>query len=98
MLNCDRIDVSKVIDTNKKNGWHKCIVFLYWCFFRVDFRFYQKVCDGCHNTTQKFMNFLDFAIATVEGNDYRIHFTFMSKDEKPSRANNANLSEKSGQL
>ena len=30
---------------------------------------------------QKAMNFNDVAIVCVKGNDYRIHFWYMSKDE-----------------
>ena len=30
---------------------------------------------------QKAMSFNDVAIASVEGNDYRVHFWYISKDE-----------------
>ena len=40
------------------------------------------------------MSFNDFAIGTVTGNYYRIHFLYMSKDEAIILLRNANLTEK----
>ena len=42
---------------------------------------------------QKAMNFNDAAILSVRGNDYRIHFWHMSKDDAISVMNNSNLNE-----
>ena len=47
---------------------------------------------------QKAMNFNDAAIVSVKGNDYRIHFWYMSKDDAINIINNSDLSEKSGLL
>ena len=47
---------------------------------------------------QKAMNFNDAAIVSVKGNDYRIHFWYMSKDDAINIMNNSDLSEKSGLL
>ena len=47
---------------------------------------------------QKAMNFNDPAIVSVKGNDYRIHFWYMSKDDAINIMNNSDLSEKSGLL
>ena len=44
------------------------------------------------------MNFNDAAIVSVKGNDYRIHFWYMSKDDAINIMNNSDLSEKSGLL
>ena len=43
---------------------------------------------------QKTKSFNDFAIVSVKGNDYRIHFCYMSKDEAINILNDANLKEK----
>ena len=59
----------------------------------MKFRFQPKVCDGCHYMTQKSMSFNDIAIATIGGNDYRIHFRFMTKNKVIERMKTANLSE-----
>ena len=47
---------------------------------------------------QKAMNFNDVAIVSIKGNDYRIHFWYMSKDDSISEMNNYNLNEKTGVL
>ena len=40
------------------------------------------------------MNFNDVAIVSIKGNDYRIHFWYMSKDDAVSMMNNSELNEK----
>ena len=47
---------------------------------------------------QKAMNFNDVAIVSIKGNDYRVHFWYMSKDDAISIMNNSNLNEKTGLL
>ena len=47
---------------------------------------------------QKAMSFNDVAIVYVNGNDYRIHFWYMSKDDAISIINNSNLIDKKGIL
>ena len=47
---------------------------------------------------QKTMNFNDVAIVSVKGNDYRIHFWYMSKYDAIKILKNSNLNEKSGSL
>ena len=47
---------------------------------------------------QKAMNFNDAAIVSVKGNDYRIHFWHMSKDDAIRIMNNSSLNEKTGSL
>ena len=40
------------------------------------------------------MNYNDIAIVSTKGNDYRIHFWYMSKDDAINIMKNANLNEK----
>ena len=47
---------------------------------------------------QKAINFNDVAIVSIKGNDYRIHFWYMSKDDAISVMKNSNLNEKTGLL
>ena len=47
---------------------------------------------------QEAMNFTDVAIVSVKGNDYRIHFWYISKDDAISIMNNSDLNEKTGLL
>ena len=44
------------------------------------------------------MNFNDVAIVSIKGNDYRINFWNMSKDDAITTMNNSNLNEKTGLL
>ena len=47
---------------------------------------------------QKAMNFNDVAIVSIKGNDYRIHFWYMSKDDTINIMNDSSLNEKSGSI
>ena len=40
------------------------------------------------------MNYNDIAIVSIKGNDYRIHFWYMSKVDAINIMKNANLNEK----
>ena len=44
------------------------------------------------------MSFNVAAIASVKGNDYRIYFWYMSKDDAISIMHNSNLIDKKGKL
>ena len=52
----------------------------------------------CNDLMQKVMNLNNVAIVTVKGNDYRIHFWYMSKDDAITLMNNSNLINKMGTL
>ena len=47
---------------------------------------------------QKTTNFNDVAIASIKGNDYRVYFLYMSKDDAISIMNNSNLNKKAREL
>ena len=47
---------------------------------------------------QKAINFNDIAIVSIKGNDYRISFWYMSKDDVINVMKNPNLNEKTGLL
>ena len=47
---------------------------------------------------QKTINFNDVAIVSFKGNNYRIHFWYMSKDHAVSIINSCNLNDKSSVL
>ena len=67
-------------------------------FLDKKFNYEPFLCNGCHDLMQKAMNFNDVPIVSIKGNDYRIHFWYMSKDDAISIMNNSNLSEKTGLL
>ena len=76
MLYIERIDMSEGIVVNKTNESHKCIICNYFYFLKVNFRFYPKVPDGCHDLMQKSFN--DVAVISIKGKDGRIHFRHMN--------------------
>ena len=98
MLEYDRIYVSEGTDYNKTTGLSKRIIFHYWYFLQINFRFKPKVFDGYYDLMPKARGFNDIAIVFVKGNDYRIQFLYMSKDEVINLSKNADLAEKSGTL
>ena len=98
MLEYDRIDVSEGIYINKTNPSKECGICHYWYFLDKNFKDEPYLCNGCHDLMQKAMNFNDVAIVSIKGNDYRIHFWYMSKDDAISIMNNSNFSKKAGLL
>ena len=44
------------------------------------------------------MNFNDVTIVSIKGNNYRIHFWYISKDDAIDIMKNPNMNEKSGLL
>ena len=95
MLEYDRIDISEGIDINKTNASKECDICYYWYF--LDKKNFIH-CNDCHDLMQKAMNFNDVAIESIKGNDYRIHFFYMSKDDAISIMNNSSLNEKTGSI
>ena len=94
MLKYDKTDISKGIDINKTNASKECDICHYWYFLDKNFNYEPHLCNGCHDLMQKAMNFNDLAIVSIKGNDYRIHFWYMSKVDAISIMNNSSLNEK----
>ena len=82
MVQYNRIDISEGININKSNDKSKegsaC---RYWYFLDKNFCYQPHLCNGCHNLMRKAMSFNDVAIVFIKGNDYRIHFWYMSKND-----------------
>ena len=98
MLKYDRIDVSEGIDINKINASKECDICHYWYFLDRNFNYEPYLCNGFHDLMQKALNFSDVAIVSMKGNDYTVHFWYMSKDDSINIKNNSNLNEKTGSL
>ena len=98
MLEYDRIDISEGIDINKTNASKECDICHYWCFLDKNFKYEPYLCNGCHDLMQKAMNFNNVAVVSIKGNDYRIHFWYVSKDDAINITNNSKLNEKTGLL
>ena len=98
MLEYDRTDISEGIDINKTNASKECDICHYWYFLDKGFKYVLYLCNDCHDLMQKAMKFNDVAIVFIKGNDYRIHFWYMNKDDAISIKNNSSLNEKTGSL
>ena len=96
MLECDRIDISEGIDINKTSASKECDICHRWYFLYKNFNYEPYLCNECHGLMQKAMNFNDVVIVSIKGNDYRVHFWYMSKDEAISIIHNSSLNEKTG--
>ena len=94
MLEYDRIDISEGIDMNKTSASKECDICHCWYFLDKNFNYEPYLCDECHDLMQKAMNLNDVAIVSFKGNDYRIHFWYISKDETISIMHNSRLNEK----
>ena len=98
MLGYDGIDVSEGIDINKTNASKKCDICHYWCFLNKNFHYEPCLCNGGYDLMHKAMNFNDVAIVSIRGNDRRIHFGYMSKNDAINIMNNSKLNETTGSL
>ena len=94
MLENDRIDISERIDINKANAPKECDICHYWYFLDKNFKYDPYLCNGCHDLMQKAINFNNVAIFSVNENDYRIHFWYMSKNDVMNIMKNSNWNEK----
>ena len=98
MLEYDRIDVSERIDIDKTNKSKECDICHYWYLLDKNFNYEKYLCNGCHDLIQKAMSFNDVAIASIKGNDCRIQFWYMSKNDAIVLMTNSNLKDKNGIL
>ena len=80
MLEYFRIDIAEGIDINKTNKSKECDICHDWYFLDKNFTYEKYLCNGCHDLMQKAMN-VNVAIVSIKGNDYRIHFWYMSKND-----------------
>ena len=82
----------------KKNASKDCDICHYWFFKDTSFSYEPNLCNGCHNLMQKALNFNNFAIVSVKGSDFQIHFWYVSRNDAINIMNNSNLNDKSGVL
>ena len=98
MLEYERIDISEGIDVNKTNLSKEFDICCYMYFKDIGFKYEPYLCNGCHDLMQKSMSFNNIAIVYFNGNAYRIHFWYMSKDDAINIMNGSNLVDKRGVL
>ena len=98
MLEYDGIEISKRIDINKTSASKECDICHYWYFLDKGSKYEPYLCNGCHDLMQKTMNFNHVAIVSIKGNNYRIYFWYMSKNDTINIMKNSSLNEKVGSL
>ena len=98
MLEYDRIDISEGVDINKTNAFKECHIYHYLYLLHKNFTYEPHLCNGCHDLMQKAMNFNDVAIVSIKGNDYRVHFWYIRKDDAISIMRYSSLNDKTGVL
>ena len=96
MLEYDRMNISQGIDVSKTSTSIECEICHYWYFLDKSFKYEPYLCNGCHDLMQGDVNVIDVAIVSINGNDHRIHFWYMIKDDAISIMNNSSLNEKTG--
>ena len=65
-------------------------------FLDKNFSYEPYLCNGCHDLMQKALSFKNVAIVSIKGNDYRIHFYYISKNDAIVLMTNSNLNDKNG--
>ena len=98
MLEYDRIDISEGIGTDKTSASKECNICHYWYFLDKNFNYDPYLCNGCHDLMQKAMSLKNVAIVSIKENDYRIHFSYISKNDAIALTTNSNLNDKNGVL
>ena len=67
-------------------------------FLDKSFSYEPYLCNGCHDLMQKAMSFKNVAIVSIKGNDYRIHFWYISKNDAITLMTNSSLNDQNGIL
>ena len=98
MLEYGRTDISEGIDTNKTSASKECNICHYWYFLDKNFNYDPYLCNECHDLMQKAISFKNVAIVFIKGNDYRIQFCYISKNDAITLMTSSNLNDKNGVL
>ena len=94
MLQYEKIDVSKGIDTNKTSLSKECVLCHYWYIKDVGFKFEPHVCNKCHDVLMTTYELKSITILNVKGVDFRCILWEISGDEAVTRLNNFVLEDK----
>ena len=82
-----------------KQVHQKSVIFaIIGIFLDKNFNYGPYICNECHDLMQKAESFNNVAVVSIKGNDYRIHFWYLSKKDAITIMTNSNLSNKNGVL
>ena len=79
MISYERIDCSEGIDFNKGENSVKCMIYNYWYFKDIGFKYQPYVCNGCHDFSMTVKNLSDFFVVTIKNVDFRVYITGVHK-------------------
>ena len=71
MLQYDGIDVSEGIDINKTSESKERMLYHYWYFKDIGYKFQQCLCNGCHAVLMMAHELKNIGISNSKGVDYR---------------------------
>ena len=94
MLQYEKIDVSEGIDTNETSASKECMLFHYWYFKDVGFRFEPHVCNKCRYVLVTAYKLKSIAILNVKKADFRYILLGISRDEAVNSLKNSALEDK----
>ena len=94
MLQYEKIDVSKGIDTNKTSTSKECMLCHYWYFKDVWFKFDPHVCNKCCDVLMTAYELKNIAILNLKGVDLRCILWGIIRDEAVNRLNNSVLEDR----
>ena len=99
MLECDRIDTSEGIDSNKcEETSRRCSLYKFYYFLDKNFSYRPFLCNGCYDMSLKAVSIQNLAIINHNGNHYRVNFAFISKKDAYNLIKNATIIDKKGTL
>ena len=70
------------------------MIYHYWYFKDIGFKYQPYVCNGCHDFSMLVQNLNDFLILNIKSVDYRCCVVNMSKKDAFSLLNNSVLDNK----
>ena len=70
------------------------MLYQYWYFKDVEFKFEAHVCNKCHDVLMAAYEFKNIAVLNVKGVDFRCILRSVSRDEAVDRFNNSMLEDK----
>ena len=94
MLQYDRIDVLEGIDINKTSASKECMLFHYWYFKNIDYKFEPRVCNKCHDVLMTAYKLKNITKLTVKRTDYECILWGISKYVAVDILNNSMLEDK----
>ena len=85
---------SEGIDFDNSKDSAKCIIYNYFYFKDIGFKYQPYVCNACHDFSMIVQVLSDFFIVTVKNIDYRVYIPNIDKRTAVNILNNSNLNDK----